>query len=198
MRHAMESHLRTLRDVIPHQFLKQQKKQEADMKPTGSGEHSSTVQEKEVNSTNMPLEHGSVSLANQVKDLSCDNTTGDISSNSPENCHDHGSINTVTGVPNGFEGLEKAEAQRKDVTKDNSGSDSAAVPPPPNIPRPLTINVNTPHVASIEAQAPPSSRISTIGEPGVNVHGVTPSPRTLETRRKVAETFDSFWPGGEV
>ena len=85
--------------------------------------------------------------------LSCDNTTGDISSNSPENSHDHGSINTVTGVPNGFEGQE-AEAQRKDVTKITRIVIQLQCTPPA---RPLTINVNTPHIASNEAQALPSS-----------------------------------------
>ena len=55
------SHLRTL-GACSSSVSETAEKQEADMKPTGSGEHSSTVQK-----VNSALEHGSVSLANQSK-----------------------------------------------------------------------------------------------------------------------------------
>ena len=193
LRRAMEEHLRTLGDVIPLQFLKQKKIRQApheDSSSSGEDGTLATGDEGESQATGSAT-RGDVDPV--AKETSAGNGAAAPTNNvtAPTSA-----VETIVGAGASSEAPSGVNASAVEDQTQGGEVDGAEVGSPGggNIPRALLINVNAPP----RVGAAPSEGFPPTINDGVPLHHVTPSPRTLETRRKVAETFDSFWPGGEV
>ena len=190
VRKAMQGHLESLNEVIPHQFLKREKGQEneTDKRRIADDANPNHADVEEMSTTNHPKKDLHTIPENGMEDAifqkkaSSDDKAPVISSDDGSNV-----VNPSIAVEYQTQ-VDPSPVTDSTTANRNEGSDLKSKK---NHLKPLRVHVNP---SPVEAETPSNDGGSVHSIGGMPVPTVTSSPRTLETRRKVAETFDAFWP----